>query len=380
MRLKAQGELIRGPGFRLRADIDVDVEGVAALVGASGAGKSTLLRLISGFEPGAAVTVEVDGERWQDAGRPGHGVPAHRRAVGTVFQESRLFPHATARANLDFAGRSRRPGVKLAFDEVVHVLDLEPLLGQYPHELSGGQRQRVALGRTLLAPAKLWLFDEPMSALDPASRREIAPYLYDLCRRHDVPIVYVSHSLPEVLAIADQVWIASTGSVSAVDSLPAFSTTLDHPLMSDDQAGAVIACRFRSFDARYGLSELVLLRGASPSHGPAEGSFADAPLFVPGDLSAVPEPILLHIPSRDVSLSTAAIDQVSILNRVAGTIDAIVQDGEAALVRVGCGEQSLLARVTRRSVDELGLEPGTRVLALIKSVAVRTGAELGPQP
>ena len=365
MRLKAQGELTRGSDFRLRADLDVDVDGVAALVGASGAGKSTLLRLISGFEPGAAVTVEVDGERWQDAGRPGRGVPAHRRAVGTVFQESRLFPHATARGNLEFAGRSRRPGVKLAFDEVVHVLDLEPLLGQYPHELSGGQRQRVALGRTLLAPAKLWLFDEPMSALDPASRREIAPYLYDLCQRHAVPIVYVSHSLPEVLAIADQVWIASAGSVSPVDSLPAFSTTLDHPLMSDDQAGAVIACRFKSFDARYGLSELI---------------FADAPLFVPGDLSAVPEPILLHIPARDVSLSTAAIDHVSILNRVAGTIDAIVQDGEAALVRVGCGDQSLLARVTRRSVDELRLEPGTRVLALIKSVAVRTTAELGPQP
>ena len=369
MRLKAQGELSRGTdsssSFRLRADLDVDIDGVAALVGASGAGKSTLLRLISGFEPGAAVTVEVDGERWQDAARQGRVVPAHRRAVGTVFQESRLFPHCTARANLEFAARTRRPGVKLAFDEVVHVLDLEPLLGQYPHELSGGQRQRVALGRTLLAPAKLWLFDEPMSALDPASRREIAPYLYDLCRRHAVPIVYVSHSLPEVLAIADQVWIASAGSVSAVDSLPAFSTALDHPLISDDQAGAVIACGFKSFDARYGLSELV---------------FADAPLFVPGDLSTTPGPILLHIPARDVSLSTAAIDHVSILNRVAGTIDVINLDGEAALVRVLCGEQSLLARVTRRSVDELRLEPGTPVLALIKSVAVRTTAELGAQP
>ena len=364
MRLRTEAELSRGQEFRLRADLDVDVEGVAALVGASGAGKSTLLRLISGFEPDAPVTVDVDGERWQDAARPGRGVPPHRRAVGTVFQESRLFPHCTARSNLEFASRSRRPGVKLGFDEVVHFLDLEPLLGQFPHELSGGQRQRVALGRALLAPAKLWLFDEPMSALDPASRRDIAPYLYDLCQRHAVPIVYVSHSLPEVLAIADQVWIASAGSVSAVDSLPAFSTALDHPLMSDDQAGAVIACRFKSYDARYGLSELV---------------FADAPLFVPGDLSAIPGPILLHIPARDVSLSTAAIDHVSILNRVSGTIDAIVADGEAALVRVGCGEQSLLARVTRRSVDELGLEAGTPVLALIKSVAVRTTAELGPQ-
>ena len=361
MRLRIQGELARGAAFRLRADIDLDVDGVAALVGASGAGKSTLLRLISGFEPHARMTIDVDGERWQDAAGSARAVPAHRRAVGTVFQESRLFPHLDARGNLGFADGARRPGVKLSFDEVVDFLDLEPLLGQYPHELSGGQRQRVALGRTLLAPAKLWLFDEPMSALDPASRRDIAPYLNTLCRRHAVPIIYVSHSLPEVLAIADQVWIADDGHVRPVESVPAFSTSLSNPLLGDDQVGAVIACRFKTFDHRYGLSEL---------------AFGDAPLFVPGDLSAAHERILLHIPARDVSLSTAPIDHVSILNRVAGDIDAIEAHRESALVRVSCGEQSLLARVTQRSVDELGLRPGVRVHALIKSVAVRTSAGL----
>ena len=363
MRLRLSGELERGGGFRLRTDLDVDVEGVAALVGASGAGKSTVLRLIGGFEPDAAVTVEVDGERWQDKSARGRGIAAHRRAVGTVFQESRLFPHLTARGNLEFARRANRPGVKLGLDEVVHFLDLEALLAQYPHQLSGGQRQRVALGRALMAPAKLWLLDEPMSALDPASRRDIAPYLYDLCRRHAVPIVYVSHSLPEVLAIADQVWVAGGGSVTPVDSLPAFSTALDSPLLSDDQAGAIIACAFKSFDPTYGLSEL---------------GFGDASLFVPGDLSSLPARILLHIPARDVSLATGPLDHVSILNRVAGRIDAIADQGEASLVRVRCGEQNLLARVTRRSVDELRLAPGVRVLALIKSVAVRTGAALDP--
>ena len=359
MRLRLNGELVRGADFRLGLDLDADVDGVAALIGVSGAGKSSLLRLIGGFEPDAAVTVEVDGERWQDAARRAVAVPAYRRSVGTVFQESRLFPHLTARGNLEFASRARRSGVKLGFDEVVHFLDLEPLLAQYPHQLSGGQRQRVALGRALMAPAKLWLFDEPMSALDPASKRDIAPYLYDLCRRHQVPIVYVSHSLPEVLAIADQVWIADGGAIAPVESLPAFSTSLDNPLLGDDQTGAVIACTFQAFDARYGLSEL---------------RFGGASLYVPGDLSAAAARILLHIPARDVSLSTGPIDQVSILNRVAGNIDAIVDQGEAALVRVRCGEQSLVARVTRRSVDELRLAPGKPVLALIKSVAVRTEA------
>ena len=357
MRLRVQGEIRRG-GFSLCADVDVDIDGVAALVGVSGAGKSTLLRLIGGFEPHAPVTIEVDGERWQDAGGAA-ATPAHDRAVGTVFQEPRLFPHLTAKGNLQFAaahGR-RRPGARLSFDEVVTFLDLAPLLTRRPQQLSGGQRQRVALGRTLLTPAKLWLFDEPMSALDVKSRQEIAPYLHRLCRRHAVPIVYVSHSLPEVLALADQALVAADGRVAPVASITEFSTAFDNPLLGDE-AGAVIACRFKRYDARYRLSEL---------------EFDTASLFVPGDLGKSASPILLHIPARDVSLATGPVAHLSILNRVAREIDALREQGESVLARVRCGEQRLLARITRRSVDELRLAPGQPVQALIKSVAVRTG-------
>lgn len=355
MKLRVQGELTRPTGFSLATDVDLDLDGVAALVGASGAGKSTFLRLIAGFEPRAPVTVEVDGDRWQTAGT---SMPAHQRSVGTVFQDSRLFPHLDARANLAFATHSRRPGTRLEFDEVVDFLDLEPLLEQYPHELSGGQRQRVALARTLLAPATLWLFDEPMSSLDAASKREIAPYLHDLCRRHAVPIVYVSHSLPEVLAMADHVLVAADGKVSRVDSVGEFSTSFTNPQLADE-AGAVIDCRFKAFDSRYRLSEL---------------EFGASSLFVPGDLSTAGERVLLHIPARDVSLATSRVQDVSILNRVDGVIDALEEQDGAVLARVRCGEdQFLLARVTRRSADELRLDAGVRVQALIKSVAVRSG-------
>ena len=355
MKIKVRGELARATGFRLQADLDLDLEGVAALVGASGAGKSTLLRVVAGFEPQASMTVEVDGETWQGAGT---NLAAHRRPVGTVFQEARLFPHLDARGNLGFATHAKRSGARLEFDEVVEFLDLEPLLGQYPRELSGGQRQRVALGRTLLSPAKLWLFDEPMSALDSASRREIAPYLARLCRRHDVPIIYVSHTLAEVLTMADQVMVAADGEVSRVDSVGDFSTSFASPSLGDE-AGAVVACAFASFDPRYRLSEL---------------HFGSSSLFVRGDLSSAGPRILLHIPARDVSLATTPTGGLSILNRVDGVVDAIDDQGDSALARVRCGDgQCLLARVTRRSVDELRLRPGTGVQALIKSVAVRTG-------
>ena len=356
MRLRAQGQVARG-GFTLRLDLDVALDGVAALVGASGAGKSTLLRLLAGFEPQAPATVQVGDERWQDASGNSRTVAAHRRSVSTAFQEPRLFPHLTARGNLEYAAKARRSGVRLSFDDVVAFLDLEALLGRYPHQLSGGQRQRVALGRALMAPAKLWLFDEPMSALDADSRQEIAPYLHRLCRRHEVPILYVSHSLPEVLSIADQVLLAADGAVTPVDSLAAFSTSFQAPLLGDE-AGAVIVCTFQRYDPRYRLSEL---------------AFDSATLFVPGDLSAAGPRFSLHIPARDVSLSTAPVDRVSILNRVPGVVDALQDQGDSMLARVRCGKQSLLARVTRRSVDELGLKPGVEVQALVKSVAVRTG-------
>ena len=355
MKVKVSGELARPTGFRLQADLEVDLDGVAALVGASGSGKSTLLRVVAGFEPHASMTVEVDGETWQGAGT---SLAAHRRPVGTVFQEARLFGHLDARGNLGFAAHAKRSGERLEFDEVVEFLDLEPLLEQYPRELSGGQRQRVALGRTLLSPAKLWLFDEPMSALDSASRREIAPYLARLCRRHDVPIIYVSHTLAEVLTMADQVMVAADGVVSRVDSVGDFSTSFASPSLGDE-AGAVVRCRFERFDPRYRLSEL---------------RFGASPLYVRGDLSTAGPRILLHIPARDVSLATTPTEGLSILNRVDGVVDAIDDQGDSALARVRCGDgQFLLARVTRRSVDELKLEAGTTVQALIKSVAVRTG-------
>ncbi len=355
MKLRAQGQLARG-GFRLHADVDMNLRGVAALVGRSGAGKSTFLRLLAGFEPAAAADVEVAGESWQSAGE-GATLAAHARAVGLVFQEPRLFPHLDAGANLRFAARAgrRREGTRLAFDEVVEFLDLTPLLPLRPHQLSGGQRQRVALGRTLLTPAKLWLFDEPLAALDAPSRAEIAPYLQRLCRHHAVPIVYVSHAIREVLAIADQVLVAADGRVEEVPSLAEFSTSFDNPLLGED-AGAIVACHFRQYDPRYRLSEL---------------TFAGTTLFAPGDLAAQGPVVLLQIPARDVSLATGPVRNISVLNRVDAVVDALNEHGDSVLVRVRCGEQRLLALLTRRSVDELRLAPGMRVQALIKSVAVR---------
>ena len=355
MKLRAQGQVARGD-FVLRAEVDVNLRGVAALVGRSGAGKSTFLRLLGGFEPAAAADVEVGGERWQSADR-GASLPAHARAVGIVFQEPRLFPHWDARANLRFAARAgrRREGTRLALEEVVEFLDLAPLLALRPQQLSGGQRQRVALGRALLTPAKLWLFDEPLAALDAKSRREIAPYLQRLCRRHAVPIVYVSHSIEEVLAIADHVLVAADGRIVDVPSLAEFSTSFDNPLLGED-AGAVVACHFRQYDPRYRLSEL---------------AFGATKLFAPGDLTALGPVVLLQIPARDVSLATGPVRNVSILNRVDAVVDALHEQGDSVLVRVRCGEQKLLARLTRRSVDELRLATGVRVQALIKSVAVR---------
>src|SRR5690606_34860029 len=146
--------------------------GITALLGPSGSGKTTVLRIIAGLERDAAGRVTFDGDPWQIDNAL---LPPHERRIGYVFQDGRLFPHRSVAANLRFSRRGRRGPI--AFADVVEALGLASLLGRRPTSLSGGEQQRVAIGRALLSAPRLLLMDEPVSALDPASRREVLRYI-----------------------------------------------------------------------------------------------------------------------------------------------------------------------------------------------------------
>jgi molybdate transport system ATP-binding protein len=188
---------------------------VTGLFGASGAGKTSLINMIAGLLRPDRGIIALDGETLDDT-EAGVHVPPHRRRIGYVFQDARLFPHLDVRQNLDYGRRMNR----LAEDptqraRVIDLLDIGGLLDRRPGKLSGGERQRVALGRALLSKPRLLLLDEPLGSLDEGRKVEILPYLVRL-RDEGIPMVYVSHDAAELRQLATQIVMLRNGQVTAL--------------------------------------------------------------------------------------------------------------------------------------------------------------------
>jgi len=198
--------------FRLEVAVEM-AAGLTALVGPSGAGKTTLLNVIAGVVRPDRGRVVFNGEVLGDTAR-GVWLPPHRRRIGYVFQDARLFPHLTVRQNLMYGRWFRR---RLAGgstpDEVIDLLNLGPLLGRGPSRLSGGEKQRLALGRALLSAPQLLLLDEPLASVDAAHRSEILPYLDRVRAAQAIPAIYVTHAWPEVAPRADGILELRAGRV-----------------------------------------------------------------------------------------------------------------------------------------------------------------------
>lgn len=195
------------------------VGGATALFGPSGAGKTSVINMIAGLLRPDCGRIALDDTVLFDAAA-GIDVPPHRRRIGCVFQEGRLFPHLSVQQNLDYGRRmSGCPRDAGALDRVIALLDIGHLLERRPRMLSGGERQRIAVGRALLMRPRLLLLDEPLAALDAARKREILPYLVRLRDEGGVPIVYVSHIAAELRAIANYVVCLNSGHVVATDGI-----------------------------------------------------------------------------------------------------------------------------------------------------------------
>jgi molybdate transport system ATP-binding protein len=339
--------------------------GLTALFGRSGAGKTSVVNAIAGLISPHRGRIVVDGSVLTDTE---HGIrtPAHRRRVGYVFQEGRLFPHLTVRQNLLFgrwfAPRAAPPG---RLDDVVDLLGIGALLDRRPGRLSGGEKQRVAIGRALLTGPRLLLMDEPLASLDAQRKEEILPYIERLRDQDGVPIVYVSHASAEVARLATTIVLISDGRVRAVGPVQEVMGRAElYPMTGRFEAGAVLAARVAAHDTNWGLSEL------SGAFGRLTVSRLDA---------AVGTALRVRIRARDVILAAAPPSGISALNVLAGRVEALVPIEEAALeVQLRLGEERLLARVTRRSGAALGLAPGREVFAVIKTVAIDRRS-LGPR-
>ena len=328
--------------------------GVTALFGRSGSGKSSLVDIVAGLIRPQRGKVVVDGQALVDTER-GVFVPKHRRRIGYVFQDSRLFPHLSVRQNLLYGRWFARSGDGASgdFKSVVELLGIGHLLERQPDSLSGGEKQRVAIGRALLAHPRLLRMDEPLASLEEQRRAEILPYIERLRDGAGVPILYVSHSVAEVARLATTVVILTEGRVAAVGPV------LDIlPLVDASDAGSVLDAVVARHDETFQLTTLTSRAGE---------------LQVPRLVAGVGTPVRAYIRARDVMLSLKPPQDISALNVLAGKVAEIAPlktgGGAQADVRLDCGGAHLLARLTAKSVQRLALAPGRPVYAVIKSVS-----------
>lgn len=347
----------------MRGDFSLDVKwrtegaGVVGVFGPSGAGKSTLLRCLAGLEPRCQGMLRIGEDRWQDSER-GICVPPHRRGVGMVFQDSRLFSHLNVRGNLEYAyRRSPQAERRLGFDQVVSWMDIAALLPRTVSLLSGGERQRVALARSLLSQPRLLLLDEPLAALDQRRKSETLPYLKRLREELAIPIVYVSHNLDELVECADDLLLMEHGQLLAFGPITEMLGRVDSPLAHRDDAGALIEGIVVEHDDQYHLSYL-----AVGTQRLAVGRLA----------LVIGAAVRLRIHARDVALSLDMPRHSTLLNIVEARVIALASGAHAGqvMVKLDVEGRALLARITRKSADALTLRDDMRVYALVKSVAL----------
>ncbi len=329
--------------------------GVTALFGRSGSGKTSLVNIIAGLLRPDRGRIVLGGELIADSERKVF-TPVHRRRFGYVFQESRLFPHLSVRKNLAygrwFAGVGRSSA---EFARVVEMLGIGHLLDRRPSTLSGGERQRVALGRALLAAPRLLLMDEPLAALDEARKAEILPYLERLRDEAGIPIVYVSHNLAEVTRLAQHVIMVENGRVKASGATAAILSQSTASLPRRE-AGALIEGLVELHDDAH---HLTLVRAG------------ECLFHIPHVFAPTGHALRLYIAARDVMLATTRPQEISALNVLSGTIIDLSPAHEGSVdVRVACGGNIILARITTLSREALRLEPGRPVHAIVKTVAL----------
>jgi molybdate transport system ATP-binding protein len=345
--------------FKLNVMADIPLQGVTGIYGPSGAGKTTLLRCIAGLEDATVGELSVGNECWQ-----GDSVvlPVHEREVGYVFQEPRLFAHLRVNENIQYGMRRSRSDKSPDLEAIVSLLGLGQLLQRWPHELSGGEAQRVAIARAMMRAPKFILMDEPLASLDAERKNEILPFLDRLHAESSTPIIYVSHNIEEICRLCDHLMILDNGQVVASGELQSVLVRLDIPTLAGEEAGSVIAGTIAEYDAQYDLTSVSCSAGQ---------------LWLPGNLGTITQKLRLRIRANDISLNRDRPTRSSILNLLEVVIEDI-QDtpGPTQLVRIVAGQERLIARITRRSREELNLQPGDTVIAQVKAAAVR-GPNIG---
>ena len=342
--------------FQLDVDIEFAARGVSAVFGPSGSGKTTLLRCMAGLQRCANGYLQIGADIWQDEARKIF-LPVHQRPIGFVFQDANLFAHLTVLQNLEF-GQKRVPQAlqKLPLEQAIELLGLQTLLKRRTAMLSGGERQRVGIARALATSPRVLLMDEPLAALDAQRKAEVLPYLERLATELDAPIIYVSHAIDEVARLADHLVVLNAGQVVAMGTPADLMTRLDLPLAHGDAAASIIDAVVTSIEPQYFLSY---------------ATFAGGRISLINAKAQMGQAVRVRVQARDVSISLVQPLHTSVQNVFAATVAGLADDAPGqVMVALDVAGTRLLARLTQKSAESLGLVCGLQVFAQVKGVAV----------
>jgi molybdate transport system ATP-binding protein len=335
--------------LRVKATLPSDT---VAVLGPSGSGKTSLLETIAGLRPGATGRVVIRDETIMDTAR-GLDLPPERRRIGYVPQDSCLFPHLDVGHNVRF-GVAPGAGKRL-FDESVRILEIEPLLSQFPATLSGGERQRVALARALATEPRLLLLDEPLAGVDAALRGRILPYLLRIRETLAIPFLYVTHNAGEARAVAESALVLRAGEV----------------LHAGTPEEALEAMAREDPEARFDNILSGTVADAEPG-GPAVLAVHGQRFAVPAEERVLaPTPASYSVAPEDVLVSTQPLPGVSARNVLRGRVLSVEASGGTAWARIAAGGFDWTARLTRAAAEELGLAKGGDVWIAVKTHAFR---------
>lgn len=336
----------------LEAHLDIPSQGVTALFGLSGSGKSSLINLVSGLiNPDEGVISLNDRELFNSVENV--CVPINQRNIGYVFQDARLFPHYTVNGNLRYGMKNTS---KDEFNYIVELLGIGHLLKRYPITLSGGEKQRVAIGRALLTDPEILLMDEPLSALDLPRKRELMNYLERLSKEINIPILYVTHSLDELLRLAERVILLTNGKVEAYDVLEnIWDSPLFLPWKQENEQSAVLSLPIFMHNPSYKMTAL---------------SIGDQNIWINQVEAQINEKVRICIHSSDVSISLNKVEQSSIRNILYGRIVNILELENRVDLKLDIGGKHLWASISKWSFHDLALQLGQLVYAQIKAISV----------
>jgi molybdate transport system ATP-binding protein len=359
MKLSLKFKLIKD-NFSLTIDHDIvwDNAGIHVLFGPSGCGKSHLLRSIAGLE-NISGAVKFNDTHWSDPSQ-NINLPTHKRNVAMVFQDSQLFTHLNVNQNLMFAFE-RSNADQQDFDLCIQQLNIKHLLAHRIENLSGGEKQRVTIARSLLSKPQLLLMDEPLASLDWKSKAEILPFIQIISQSWNLPILYVTHSIDEVMQLADNVILLDKNSgVSKINksaTLIEILSDINNPFNQHPDASSLLVGKIKHEGYQQdGLNKVML---------------SEQCVYLTQPITNKLDSVRLNVHAKDVSISLSHAMDSSILNILNGRIVNIHYEESAhCLIQLEVDGQLLLSRISSYSAKRLNLKINQNVFAQIKAVAL----------